>query len=198
MVGQAFFRSSSQSQLRNRYIMPATNFIRGGIFAAGLAAGLGAATLLNQKQATLPPPPRPAQAVADERSTSLVAQGGNPNTVISRPESRFPVPPPSSPSASNQLASDVFRYGFPGSCIMLFRPLTTASLISLHHSGPIPDILKRTAYVAAYDRRLRHPSWASLRITPPVLALINSRRPASKRTDRRTPHSHFAQSTANP
>ena len=27
--------------------------------------------------------------------------------------------------------------------------------------GPIPDILKRTAYVAAYDRRLRHPSWAS-------------------------------------
>jgi hypothetical protein len=116
--------------------MPATNLIRGGIFAAGLAAGLGAATLLNQKQATLPTPPRPAQAVADERSTGLVAQGGNPNTVISRPESRSLVPPPSSPSASNQLASDVFRYGFPGSFNMLFRTSVTWSLISFHLQVP--------------------------------------------------------------
>ena len=29
------------------------------------------------------------------------------------------------------------------------------------HPGPISDLLVRRAYVAAYDRRLRHPAWVS-------------------------------------
>ncbi|KAK4688590.1 hypothetical protein P7C73_g1523, partial [Tremellales sp. Uapishka_1] len=36
--------------------------------------------------------------------------------------------------------------------------------------GPTPDILKRTAYTAAYDRRLRHPSWTAEHLTAASLA----------------------------
>lgn len=32
--------------------------------------------------------------------------------------------------------------------------------------GPISDTLVRNAYVAAYDRRLRHPSWVSAQSSP--------------------------------
>jgi len=28
--------------------------------------------------------------------------------------------------------------------------------------GPISDLINRQAYVAAYDRRLRHPAWVCL------------------------------------
>lgn len=55
-------------------------------------------------------------------------------------------------------------------------------------AGPTPDILKRTAYVAAYDRRLRHPSWASTPIhsTSPSLQLIPN---PVRTTDSGTPNS---------
>ncbi|WWD19078.1 hypothetical protein CI109_103536 [Kwoniella shandongensis] len=36
--------------------------------------------------------------------------------------------------------------------------------------GPTPDILKRTAYTAAYDRRLRHPAWTAEHLTQTSLA----------------------------
>ncbi|WVR07501.1 hypothetical protein IAU60_004543 [Kwoniella sp. DSM 27419] len=36
--------------------------------------------------------------------------------------------------------------------------------------GPTPDILKRTAYTAAYDRRLRHPAWTAEHLTATSLA----------------------------
>ncbi|KAL7422771.1 nuclease [Cryptotrichosporon argae] len=36
--------------------------------------------------------------------------------------------------------------------------------------GPVPDIIKRTAYTAAYDRRLRHPSWTAEHLTAASLA----------------------------
>ena len=98
--------------------MPASNVIRGGIFAAGLAVGVGAASLLNKNNpnlglASTSAPPR-AQVVQDEKSTGLVAQGGRPAFTPSRDVAGAlaAAVPPSSPS--NQLASDVFRYGFPG------------------------------------------------------------------------------------
>lgn len=31
--------------------------------------------------------------------------------------------------------------------------------------GPIPDVIKRAAYTAAYDRRMRHPSWVCITST---------------------------------
>lgn len=33
-------------------------------------------------------------------------------------------------------------------------------------AGPTPDILHRTSYVAAYDRRMRHPAWVSSEMRP--------------------------------
>ncbi|KAK8854776.1 hypothetical protein IAR55_003515 [Kwoniella newhampshirensis] len=36
--------------------------------------------------------------------------------------------------------------------------------------GPTPDVLKRTAYTAAYDRRLRHPAWTAEHLTQTSLA----------------------------
>ena len=97
--------------------MPASNIVRGGIFAAGLAVGVGAASLLNKNNTPTSPisssPPPRAQVVADEKSTGLVAQGGKPGFTPSRDMAgSLALAPPSSPS--NQLASDVFRYGFPG------------------------------------------------------------------------------------
>jgi hypothetical protein len=97
--------------------MPASNIVRGSIFAAGLAVGVGAASLLNKNNASTSPvsssPPPRAQVVADEKSTGLVAQGGKPGFTPSRDMAgSLALAPPSSPSS--QLASDVFRYGFPG------------------------------------------------------------------------------------
>ncbi|ORX38537.1 hypothetical protein BD324DRAFT_577661 [Kockovaella imperatae] len=36
--------------------------------------------------------------------------------------------------------------------------------------GPVPDIIKRTAYTAAYDRKLRHPAWTAEHLTAASLA----------------------------
>ena len=38
--------------------------------------------------------------------------------------------------------------------------------------GPIFDQLVRRAYVAGYDRRLRHPAWVSSSSTPPSLQVL--------------------------
>lgn len=38
--------------------------------------------------------------------------------------------------------------------------------------GPTPDIIKRVAYTAAYDRRLRHPAWTAEHITATSLAKV--------------------------
>jgi endonuclease G, mitochondrial len=36
--------------------------------------------------------------------------------------------------------------------------------IYIYMLGPISDQLVRKAYVAAYDRRMRHPAWVSLSV----------------------------------
>lgn len=96
--------------------MPASNVIRGGIFAAGLAVGVGAASLLNRTNpnSVLASGPPRAQVVQDEKSTGLVAQGGRPGFTPSRDVAGALVAAAPVSSPSNQLASDVFRYGFPG------------------------------------------------------------------------------------
>ena len=49
-------------------------------------------------------------------------------------------------------------------------------------SGPIVDQLVRKAYVAGYDRRLRHPAWVRHAVQAPTHFL-------TLETDSRTPHS---------
>ncbi|KAN0075472.1 hypothetical protein V8E55_011495 [Tylopilus felleus] len=46
------------------------------------------------------------------------------------------------------------------------------------HPGPVPDLLVRKAYTAAYDRRLRHPAWTAEHLTLASLSK-SSHAPAS-------------------
>ncbi|WWC93795.1 hypothetical protein V866_000631 [Kwoniella sp. B9012] len=45
-----------------------------------------------------------------------------------------------------------------------------SAVLSHGFPGPTPDILKRTAYTAAYDRRLKHPAWTAEHLTATSLA----------------------------
>jgi endonuclease G len=70
------------------------------------------------------------------------------------------------PQMSSDLAAmatvpPMLKYGNPGSWHCL---LSQSFPNRLPHSGPIADILVRKGYIAAYDRRLRHPAW--VRIVP--------------------------------
>ncbi|WRT68415.1 uncharacterized protein IL334_005391 [Kwoniella shivajii] len=50
-------------------------------------------------------------------------------------------------------------------------PTAMGSMVLSHgFPGPTPDILKRTAYTAAYDRRLKHPAWTAEHLTATSLA----------------------------
>ncbi|PPQ63189.1 hypothetical protein CVT24_005734 [Panaeolus cyanescens] len=72
------------------------------------------------------------------------------------------IPPPQTPSP-------VIGLNTATKAPQISKDLTVAS--SLHpvlkygNPGPIPDTLIRKAYVAAYDRRLRHPSWTAEHLT---------------------------------
>jgi hypothetical protein len=97
--------------------MPGSNLVRGGIFVAGLAAGLGTATLVNKRSASsvLPPPP-PAQphVVRDDRSTGLVASGSNAPFASSPSSAQFGAPTARPVQPGSNVANEVFKYGFPG------------------------------------------------------------------------------------
>ncbi|KAI9568950.1 hypothetical protein HD554DRAFT_2021010 [Boletus coccyginus] len=40
-----------------------------------------------------------------------------------------------------------------------------SAVLKYGHPGPVPDLLVRRAYTAAYDRRLRHPAWTAEHLT---------------------------------
>ncbi|WVR00021.1 hypothetical protein IAU59_007163 [Kwoniella sp. CBS 9459] len=52
----------------------------------------------------------------------------------------------------------------------LVQTATGSAILAHGFPGPTPDILKRTAYTAAYDRRLRHPAWTAEHLTATSLA----------------------------
>ncbi|KAI6043022.1 hypothetical protein EDC04DRAFT_2961618 [Pisolithus marmoratus] len=43
---------------------------------------------------------------------------------------------------------------------MVSRGALVSPVLKYGHPGPVPDLLVRKAYTAAYDRRYRHPAWA--------------------------------------
>ncbi|KAJ9107065.1 hypothetical protein QFC19_002935 [Naganishia cerealis] len=137
--------------------MPASPIVQGGIFAAGLAVGVGAASLLlsNKQTARQNAPTAAAVPTPVSVSTSLHTTPQTTTRPIANvtPSQIAPIMMGNStlsvnPQAGKEVAKGVLRYGFP---------------------GPTPDILKRTAYVAAYDRRLRHPSWTAEHLTAETL-----------------------------
>lgn len=82
--------------------------------------------------------------------------GGGIATAVSN--QKRPIPPPPSPSRSQPIVEVA-----PTGTTRITTPSTLVTIDSpvLKHGnpGPISDLLVRRAYVAAYDRRLRHPAW---------------------------------------
>ncbi|EIW67252.1 hypothetical protein TREMEDRAFT_69745 [Tremella mesenterica DSM 1558] len=75
-----------------------------------------------------------------------------------RSRDELPVIPPPPPTSSSK---------------EVVKPVTVPSgSVRLHGGfpGPTPDIIQRTAYTAAYDRRLRHPAWTAEHLTAASLA----------------------------
>ncbi|KIJ17089.1 hypothetical protein PAXINDRAFT_111817 [Paxillus involutus ATCC 200175] len=117
--------------------MPSTTFIHAACFAVGAVVGGGVVTAVSSRKRTIPVS---TGATASAANTAVLA----------------PVVPPvielgpsggariSNAAAATMLTSPVLKYG---------------------HPGPVPDLLVRKAYTAAYDRRLRHPAWTAEHLT---------------------------------
>ena len=122
--------------------MPASSLVRAAFFALGAAVGGGAVAALNASKK------REATNAGLKVPVVEVDVAGDP---------RF------SAEAATALGP-VLKYGNPGT------PATAPDLRTLCLSpsrirccaGPISDQLVRQAYVAAYDRRMRHPAWVSI------------------------------------
>jgi endonuclease G len=117
--------------------MPSSTLLRATFFALGAAAGGGAVAVLNASKKK--EVPNTTQA-----SPPLVEVGvtGDP---------RFS-------ARATTAVGPVLKYGNPGNS---GPGLVTSSLTLRPCVGPVSDQLVRQAYVAAYDRRLRHPAWVS-------------------------------------
>ncbi|KAI5449494.1 nuclease [Naganishia albida] len=127
--------------------MPGSPIIQGGIFAVGLAVGVGTASLLLKKQQSTAPTAVAVPTSVPVPSAPFSSAGRAPSVPIFTDAAGLKM----DPSVGSEVAREVFKYGFP---------------------GPTPDILKRTAYVAAYDRRLRHPSWTAEHLTAENLGKV--------------------------
>ncbi|QRV90099.1 DNA/RNA non-specific nuclease [Ceratobasidium sp. AG-Ba] len=49
--------------------------------------------------------------------------------------------------------------------VVQFSPNMAGDVLRYGHPGPISDMIVRKAYVAGYDRRLRHPAWTAQHLT---------------------------------
>ncbi|KAF9557691.1 hypothetical protein CPC08DRAFT_819754 [Agrocybe pediades] len=99
-----------------------------------------------------------AGAVLGGGIAAVVSSRTKPSSVAST----SPVPP------SNSLGAPVIGLNSTGRT-EISRELTVASSLPLAlkygNPGPVSDVLVRKAYVAGYDRRLRHPAWTAEHLT---------------------------------
>lgn len=120
--------------------MPNSAIVHAAVFTAGALLGGGIAAAVSRNQ-------RPGQ------TTPIPGQVRTPAPVID-------VDLTGRTMLSTVLRSDlplVLKYGHPG---MFYLDVGRRNLTRWDFSlGPISDVLVRKAYVAGYDRRLRHPSW---------------------------------------
>lgn len=88
--------------------------------------------------------------------------GGGVATVISSTKRPIHVPASTQAQAQQKPIVDIHsstgetRLSSPGALVKV-----DSQILKHGHPGPISDLLVRKAYVAAYDRRLRHPAWVS-------------------------------------
>jgi len=126
--------------------MSGSTAVRAAIFAAGALVGGGVAAFVTSRHQPMSTYNRPLQGVStspppivgldEARKTTLVDTGITPPTLL----------------------SPVLKYGHPGRYYKSF-PHVSFSYSTVRLLGPFADPLIRKAYVAAYDRRLRHPAW---------------------------------------
>ncbi|KAG8217222.1 hypothetical protein J3R82DRAFT_5308 [Butyriboletus roseoflavus] len=82
--------------------------------------------------------------------------GGGVATVVSARKPN-PTPPPA--------IIDLDQKGDAKISTALATVPTLSAVLKYGHPGPVPDLLVRKAYTAAYDRRLRHPAWTAEHLT---------------------------------
>jgi endonuclease G len=120
--------------------MPSSAIVHAAMFTAGALLGGGIAAAVSSRQ-------RPAQdripAIIDVDPTGKTKM--SPSLVA-----RSDLPP-------------VLKYGHPGTLNFYVNCCSQSDAFCL---GPISDVLIRKAYVAGYDRRLRHPSWVCNSLYP--------------------------------
>jgi len=111
--------------------------VHGAIFAVGALVGGGIASTIARKNETTSSQgiTRPQQPVAP-----ILQVGTTGNAVI---------------ISDAGVVSPPLKYGNPGA----WSPTLLKDIFPYLCSGPITDQLVRRAYVAGYDRRLRHPAW---------------------------------------
>ncbi|KAJ9120244.1 hypothetical protein QFC22_003144 [Naganishia vaughanmartiniae] len=114
------------------HIMPASPIIQGGIFAAGLAVGVGAASLLISNKQT------PRQIAPTAVAVPTPVPVSTSSTIPQSAARPFPNANQASPimvgqstlsvnsQAGKEVGSDVLRYGFPGEYIQRYNLETPA------------------------------------------------------------------------
>ncbi|KAF5324516.1 hypothetical protein D9611_004481 [Ephemerocybe angulata] len=116
--------------------------VQAAIFAAGAVIGGGIATVIvNKRRDASLLPPRPIPVPVPAAAPPAVVQVDNGG------RARFSEP--------------IRDVGF----VQVLPPV-----LKNGHPGPISDMLVRRAYTAAYDRRLRHPSWTAEHLNKASLA----------------------------
>ncbi|KAG2348578.1 hypothetical protein BDR05DRAFT_957210 [Suillus weaverae] len=109
-------------------------------------------------------------------AVGAVVGGGVVSAVASR-KRQIPI----TTSANTSLAPPIIEMGQSGGA-KLSNAVTASALSSpvlkYGHPGPVPDLLVRKAYTAAYDRRLRHPAWTAEHLTLASLGKSNQQRPS--------------------
>ncbi|KAH9030707.1 hypothetical protein EDB85DRAFT_1420036 [Lactarius pseudohatsudake] len=94
------------------------------------------------------------------------AVGGGAVAVLNASKKKEAVALPGVPSSPTQVRPPLVEVGVTGDP-RIAAPATTAigPVLKYGNPGPIPDQLVHQAYVAAYDRRLRHPAWTAEHLT---------------------------------
>jgi endonuclease G len=143
--------------------MPASSIIHAAFFALGAAVGGSTVVAINasrKKETLVRATASTFQVLPPTGNGPLVEVGVTGNPRLSQ-----------AARASPALAiGPVLKYGNPGMYDTLTRMAT--SNIDWYVPGPVFDQLVRRAYIAGYDRRLRHPSWVSFKFNPHRLSFL--------------------------
>ncbi|KAI0306735.1 hypothetical protein B0F90DRAFT_1623624 [Multifurca ochricompacta] len=134
--------------------MPTSTILRATFFALGAAVGGGAVAVLNassRKKGAVPIAAIPPSSISTQVNSNKVS-----------------VPLEVDITRDPTTISPILRYGSPGTPCSLYSNLFLLCCFDLTSKpcvGPISDLLARQAYVAAYDRRMRHPAWTAEHLT---------------------------------